>query len=66
MGRGGHGVGESWRSRIRWVVQVAEEAGRAGRRGELIQKFRILQEFLVFSLIEILYIDIKHKSPVKF
>ena len=47
-------------------MQVAEEAGRAGREGELIQKFRILQVFLVFSLIEILYIDIKHKSPVKF
>ena len=37
-------------------MQVAEEAGRAGRGGELIQKFRILQVFLVFSLIEILYI----------
>ena len=47
-------------------MHVAEEAGRAGRRGELIQKFRILQVFLVFSLIEILYIDMKHKSPVKF
>ena len=33
---------------------------------DLIQKFRILQVFLVFSLMKILYIDIKHKSPVKF
>ena len=36
-------------------MEVTEEAGRAGRGGELIQKFRILQVFLVFSLIEILY-----------
>ena len=49
-----------------WSVQVAEEVVRAGGGGELIQKFRILQVFLVFSLMKILYIDIKQKSPVKF
>ena len=52
--------------RRRWSVQVAEEVVRAGGGGELIQKFRILQVFLVFSLMKILYIDIKQKSPVKF
>ena len=47
-------------------MQVAEEEVSAGGGGELIQKFRILQVFLVFSLMKILYIDIKQKSPVKF
>ena len=63
--RTGHGGGPC-RSRRRRSVQVAEEVVRAGGGGELIQKFRILQVFLVFSLMKILYIDIKQKSPVKF
>ena len=48
----------TWMSRSRWSVHTTE--------GDLIQKFRILQVFLVFSLMKILYIDIKQKSPVKF
>ena len=60
-----HGGGPC-RWRRRRSVQVAEEVVRAGGGGELIQKFRILQVFLVFSLMKILYIDIKQKSPVKF
>ena len=48
------------------VVHQSAQHGNAHREGVLIQKFRILQVFLVFSLIEIFYIDIKHKSPVKF
>ena len=47
-------------------MQVAEEVVRAGVGGDLIQKFRILQVFLVFSLMKKMYIDIKQKSPVKF
>ena len=47
-------------------MQTTEEVVRAGGGGELIQKFRILQVFLVFSLMKKLYIDIKQKSPVKF
>ena len=56
----------SVRSRRRRSVQVAEEVVRAGGGEDLIQKFRILQVFLVFSLMKKLYIDIKQKSPVKF
>ena len=55
-----------WGSRRRRSVHTTEEVGRAHHGGELIQKFRILQVFLVFSLMKKLYIDIKHKSPVKF
>ena len=62
-GRGGGGPCRSWGRRS---VQVAEEVVRAGGGGDLIQKFRILQVFLVFSLIKNLCIDIKQKSPVKF
>ena len=50
--RTGHGGGpcRSWGRRS---VQVAEEVVRAGGGGDLIQKFRILQVFLVFSLMKI-------------
>ena len=46
-------------------MQAREELGCAAR-GVLIQKFRILQVFLVFSLMRNIVYRHKAKSPVKF